>query len=100
MAEVGRLTRARPGKPWLTPVTLLRAAIVLAVLVIWQLMAVSGWFYRGVLPSLPAVWSALEKLLLSGDFYWNLGVTGERDRRRHGAWRACGGRCRDRHRRQ
>jgi NitT/TauT family transport system permease protein len=75
MAEVGRLTQARPGRSWLTPVTLLRAAIVLAVLVIWQLMAVSGWFYRGVLPALPAVWSALVKLLLSGDFYWNLGVT-------------------------
>jgi ABC-type nitrate/sulfonate/bicarbonate transport system permease component len=77
MAEVGRLTRARQGQSWLTVVTLLRAAIVLAVLVIWQLMAVSGWFYRGVLPSLPAVWAALEKLLLSGDFYWNLGVTGK-----------------------
>jgi NitT/TauT family transport system permease protein len=75
MAEIGRLTRPRPAQPWLTPVLLLRAAIVLAVLVIWQVMAVSGLFYRGVVPSLPAIWLALEKLLLSGDFYWNLGVT-------------------------
>ena len=42
MAEIGRLTRARGAKPWLTPVTLLRVVIVLSVLVIWQLMAVSG----------------------------------------------------------
>ena len=51
MAEIGRLTR-RAATPWLTPVTLLRAVIVLAVLVIWQLMAVSGLFYRDVVPSL------------------------------------------------
>jgi ABC-type nitrate/sulfonate/bicarbonate transport system permease component len=40
-------------------------------------MAVSGLFYRGVVPSLPAIWAALTKLLSTGDFYWNLGVTAQ-----------------------
>ena len=75
MAEIGRLTRARHAKPWLTPVALLRAVIVLAVLVVWQLMSMSGWFYRDVVPSLPIVAAALVKLLSSPDFYWNLWVT-------------------------
>ena len=42
MADIGRLSRARGATPWLTPVTLVRAVIVLSVLVIWQLMAISG----------------------------------------------------------
>jgi NitT/TauT family transport system permease protein len=75
MAEIGRLTRTYPARPWLTPVALLRAVIVLAVLVAWQVMAVSGWFYRGVVPSLPQIWTALVKLLSGGELYWNLGVT-------------------------
>ncbi|HEX4408310.1 MAG TPA: ABC transporter permease [Xanthobacteraceae bacterium] len=77
MAEVGRLTRATPAQPWLTPVLLLRVALVLFALVAWQVMAVSGWFYRDVIPSLPKIWTALVKLLSSTDFYWNLGVTFE-----------------------
>jgi NitT/TauT family transport system permease protein len=75
MAEIGSLTRTRPARPWLTPVLLLRIVIVLAALLVWQILAVSGWFYRDVIPSLPKIWVALEKLLSSTDFYWNLGVT-------------------------
>ena len=75
MAEIGRLTGARGRGPWLMPVTLLRVVIVLAALVIWQMLAVSGWFYRGVVPSLPAIGTALVKLLSGADFYWNLWVT-------------------------
>src|SRR4029077_2804051 len=52
MADIGRLTRARGATPWLTPVTLVRAVIVLSVLLVWQLLAVSGWFYGDVVPSL------------------------------------------------
>jgi ABC-type nitrate/sulfonate/bicarbonate transport system permease component len=77
MAEIGGLTRTRGAKPWLTPVTLLRIAIVLAALLAWQVLAVSGWFYRDVIPSLPKIWTALVKLLSGTDFYWNLGVTFE-----------------------
>ena len=75
MAEIGRLTRARKARPWLTPVALLRAVIVLSVLLIWQLLSVSGLFYRDVMPSLTVIASALVKLLSTGDFYWNLWVT-------------------------
>ena len=75
MAEVGRLTRPFAARPWTAPVTGLRIAIVLAVLLAWQLMAVSGWFYRDVVPTLPTVWAALTKLLSSADFYWNLWAT-------------------------
>src|SRR5271156_2867592 len=77
MAEIGRLTPARETRPWLTPVTLVRVVIVLAALLTWQVMAVSGWFYRDVIPSLPKIWTALVKLLSGTDFYWNLGVTFE-----------------------
>jgi len=77
MAEIGRLTRVRQGRPWLTPVMLLRAVIVLVLLVVWQILAVSGWFYRGVVPSLPKIWEALLKLLSATDFYFHLGVTVE-----------------------
>jgi len=75
MAEIGRLTRARTRRPWLGPVTLIRIVIALVLLVTWQLMAVSGLFYRDVVPSLLIVVAALVKLLSSGDFYWNLWVT-------------------------
>ena len=75
MANIGRLTRARGAAPWLTPVTLVRVVIVLSVLVVWQVMAVSGWFYGDVVPSLRIVTVALVKLLTSSDFYWNLWAT-------------------------
>jgi NitT/TauT family transport system permease protein len=75
MAEIGRLMRTPRGRPWLAPVTLVRVVIVLAVLTAWQVLAVSGLFYREVIPTLPKIGAALEKLLLSGDFYWNLGWT-------------------------
>jgi ABC-type nitrate/sulfonate/bicarbonate transport system permease component len=73
MADV--VTRAPPAKPWFSGVALLRIAIVLFVLAAWELMADSGLFYRGVVPSLLAIGAALIKLLSAGDFYWNLAVT-------------------------
>ena len=82
MAEIGRLTLPRRGRPWLMPVALLRAVIVLSVLVIWQLLAVSGWFYRGVVPSLPAIWTALLKLLVERRFLLATLGHGRRDRHR------------------
>ena len=39
--------------------TLVRVVIVLSVLVVWQVVAVSGWFYRDVVPSLRIVTVAL-----------------------------------------
>ena len=40
-------------------------------------MAVSGWFYGDVVPSLRIVTVALVKLLSSSDFYWNLWATAQ-----------------------
>jgi ABC-type nitrate/sulfonate/bicarbonate transport system permease component len=75
MAEIGRLTRAAEGRPWLTPVMLLRIALILFVLVLWELISRSGWLYRDVVPSLGAIVAALVTLLSSPDYYWNLWVT-------------------------
>jgi NitT/TauT family transport system permease protein len=75
MADVGRIGRARVAAPWLNPVTLLRAVIVLTVLVTWQLMAISGLFYGEVVPTLPKVGAAVINLLGNRDFYWNLWIT-------------------------
>ncbi|HWX86175.1 MAG TPA: hypothetical protein VNZ48_21465, partial [Xanthobacteraceae bacterium] len=75
MAEI--VTRTPAARSWLSGVTLLRIAIVVFVLAAWQLMAVSGLFYRGVVPSVPEIGAALIKLLSTSAFYWNLGVTAQ-----------------------
>ena len=74
MADASPIARAN-GTPWFSTVTMVRVAIVLAVLVIWQLMAISGLFYGDVIPPLPRVGAALVKLLSHQDFYWNLWYT-------------------------
>jgi ABC-type nitrate/sulfonate/bicarbonate transport system permease component len=74
MAETGRLTRAGAG-PALSPVTLLRAAIILSALAVWELLSHSGWLYRDVVPSLLSILRALIALLTSPSYYFNLGVT-------------------------
>jgi len=75
MAETGRLRGAAATGPLIGPVTLLRAAIILGVLALWEFLAHSGWLYRDVVPSLPAIARALVALLLQGEYYFNLGVT-------------------------
>jgi ABC-type nitrate/sulfonate/bicarbonate transport system permease component len=75
MAETGRLTGTTTPSPVLNPVTLLRLAIILAVLAIWEFLSHSGWLYRDVVPSLLAIGHALFELLSHGDYYFNLGVT-------------------------
>jgi ABC-type nitrate/sulfonate/bicarbonate transport system permease component len=75
MADAGRLTRAHAAPAWLTPVTLLRVAIVLTVLVVWQLVAASGLLYADVVPTLPTIGRSLVKLLSGSDLYWNLWAT-------------------------
>jgi NitT/TauT family transport system permease protein len=77
MAEAGRLTLTptKPGRRSLHPVTALRIAIVVAVLVSWELVAASGLLYRDVVPSLSAIAVALYKTLSDPAFYFNLGAT-------------------------
>jgi ABC-type nitrate/sulfonate/bicarbonate transport system permease component len=74
MAETGRLRQAAPA-PAISPVTLLRVAIIVAVLAIWEYLAHSGWLYRDVVPSLVLIARALIDLLAHGQYYYNLGVT-------------------------
>jgi NitT/TauT family transport system permease protein len=75
MAETGRLTRTGESRPPISAVTLLRAAIILAVLAVWEFLSHSGLLYRDVVPSLLAISRALSGLLMSPAYYLNLGVT-------------------------
>jgi len=73
MAETGRLTA--PSAPLASPVTLMRAAIIAAVLVTWEALAASGLLFRDVVPSLTVIGRALAELLMDKSYYWHLGVT-------------------------
>jgi ABC-type nitrate/sulfonate/bicarbonate transport system permease component len=73
MAETGRLTA--PAAPLVGPVTLVRLAIIAAVLVIWEAVAASGLLFRDVVPSLLVIAQALVALLTDPGYYFNLGVT-------------------------
>ena len=73
MADISQVKRS--PIPWLSPVTLVRAVIILTVLLAWQVMAISGLFYSDVVPTLPKIGAALVKLLSHQDFYWNLWAT-------------------------
>ena len=52
MAQTGQLTHAPVRLPGFSQVTLLRIAIVITVLVVWEATARSGLLYRDVVPSL------------------------------------------------
>jgi NitT/TauT family transport system permease protein len=75
MAATGTVNEMPVRLVWFNPVTRLRVAIIVTVLAIWQLLAVSGWLYRDVVPSLTAIARALVVLLASPDFYYHLGVS-------------------------
>lgn len=75
MAETGQLRQAAITSPFLSPVTLVRAAIIAGVLVLWEAIAASGWLYRDVVPSLLAIGRAVGTLLVNPEYYWHLSVT-------------------------
>ncbi|HEX3859371.1 MAG TPA: ABC transporter permease [Pseudolabrys sp.] len=75
MAETGRLRGPAFIVAGLSPVTLLRVAIILAILALWEFLAYSGWLYRDVVPSLLSIGAALIQQLSRPNFYFNLGVT-------------------------
>jgi NitT/TauT family transport system permease protein len=75
MAETGRLKAIAAPAPVVSPVTLLRLAIILTFLAVWEFLAHSGWLYRDVVPSLLSIGRDLVELLTSGNYYFNLGVT-------------------------
>ena len=73
MADTGRLSAV--ALPRMGAVTALRIAIIVTLLVAWELLAASGWLYRDVVPSLVAIVRALAALLADPAYYWHLGVT-------------------------
>src|SRR6266566_3071666 len=94
MAEAGRLKASATSVPWSDPITVVRIAIVVVALLLWEAIARSGLLYRDVVPSLTAIGGAIWRLLAVPDsqspmlsfplidfelplptFYWNLGVT-------------------------
>jgi len=75
MAETVRLKRTAAPAPLVSPVTMLRVAIILGVLASWELMSRSGWLYRDVVPSWIAIGKALADLLSSAEYYFHLSVT-------------------------
>jgi NitT/TauT family transport system permease protein len=90
MAQTGQLTRApQAAGPLLSPVTLLRVAILVVLVVVWEAVARSGILLREVVPSLVTIGWALADLLGHPDlkvsllgydvtipaFYWHLYVT-------------------------
>jgi ABC-type nitrate/sulfonate/bicarbonate transport system permease component len=77
MAETGRLSlpAARTTRLPLRPVTLLRIAIIVTVLVAWEALAASGLLYRDVVPSLLAIGKQLYATLADSTFYFHLYTT-------------------------
>jgi ABC-type nitrate/sulfonate/bicarbonate transport system permease component len=75
MAQTGQLTYPAARLPGLSRVTLLRIAIIVTVLAIWEATAASGLLFRDVVPSLLVIGKAVANLLVESDFYWHLGVT-------------------------
>ncbi len=73
--EVVTARVAGPAKPLLRPVTLLRIALIVGVLAIWQAVAASGLLYRDVVPSLIAIGRAMIETLGNATFYFNLYTT-------------------------
>ncbi len=77
MAETGRLTAPARARRWVQahPVTTLRIVIIVAVLLVWEGLARSGWLYRDVVPSWVAIGRALVVTLSDATFYWHLYTT-------------------------
>ena len=65
----------RRGMPMHRKVLLLRVAIVVVLLLCWQTLALSGWLFRDVVPSLTVIGTAIFRLLSTVDFYRQLGTT-------------------------
>ncbi|MEO8739390.1 MAG: ABC transporter permease [Casimicrobiaceae bacterium] len=75
MADSGPLTSTARATPDARRVLIVRIAIVVSVLALWEAVAASGWLLRDVVPSLLTIGKAVGKVLASGDFYANLAIT-------------------------
>lgn len=75
MADAVQLTAAAKAPPLLSPVTLLRIAIIVTLLAGWEALAASGLLYRDVVPSLVSIGKAIWAELRNPEYYWHLGWT-------------------------
>lgn len=76
MAAATRLTFIAAAAPRTRAVWVLRAAIVGAVLLLWEVVARSGWLFRDVVPTLPMIGRAVVRVLGDAAFYSNLVLSG------------------------
>jgi NitT/TauT family transport system permease protein len=69
MAAAGNLS-ATPlaTAPLVSPVTWLRIGIIVTIVVIWEIVAASGWLFRDVVPSLLVIGRALIRILTHPNF--------------------------------
>ena len=74
-ADPIRVAESDAGTSRRRRVLALRIAIVVTVLVAWEILSRSGLLFRDVVPSLTVIAAALFKLLSNPDFYRNLGIT-------------------------
>jgi NitT/TauT family transport system permease protein len=75
MATTGNLTAAPlAARPMVSPVTWLRIAIIVAIVVIWEIVAASGWLFRDVVPSLAKIGRELFLILTHPDFMLQVDV--------------------------
>jgi ABC-type nitrate/sulfonate/bicarbonate transport system permease component len=75
MAAAGSVRLAPARRLGLSQVTVLRAGLVLALLVIWEALAASGLLFQDVVPSFLNIGGAIVSTLADPGFYRNLGVT-------------------------
>ena len=74
MAQTGHLTAAPAAAPTISPVTRLRIALIVAIVVIWEAVAASGLLFRDVVPSLLVIGRALVNILTWPDFKFPLNL--------------------------
>ena len=67
---------ASPARDRLRAVWTLRIALIAALLVVWEVVAESGWLFRDVVPTLPVIAGAIARVVTDASFYSNLAVTG------------------------
>jgi NitT/TauT family transport system permease protein len=69
------MTARSPAARRAMQIASVRVAFVLVLLVAWEIVARSGVLSHDIVPSLTKIGDALWRLLASGDFWFNLGIT-------------------------
>lgn len=75
MAKAGGVTILLPLRPAARSTALVRGALVIGMMMLWETLARSGWFYRDVIPSLEHIAQALAAVLADPLFYSHLSTT-------------------------